>query len=92
MGEEVFQMSRWFEGRVRGVGFRSQTKAVACGFEITGWARELDDGRVLVYAEGDEAEARAFMEAIEREMPGYIRGRETATATGERRARGFRVL
>ena len=40
---------------VQGVGFRYfvQHKATALG--ITGWARNLDDGRVEVYAVGDAA-------------------------------------
>ncbi len=44
---------RWLvSGRVQGVGFRffAQTKAAELG--LPGWARNLDDGRVEVYATG----------------------------------------
>ncbi len=44
---------RWFiSGSVQGVGFRFfvQHKATALG--LAGWARNLDDGRVEVYASG----------------------------------------
>ena len=44
---------KWFvSGAVQGVGFRYfvQHKATALG--LTGWARNLDDGRVEVYAAG----------------------------------------
>jgi acylphosphatase len=44
---------RWLvTGRVQGVGFRDfvQQKATALG--LTGWARNLEDGRVEVYAVG----------------------------------------
>lgn len=45
---------RWFvTGTVQGVGFRYfvQHKATALG--LTGWARNLEDGRVEVYAVGN---------------------------------------
>ncbi len=47
---------RWFiAGNVQGVGFRYfvQRKATALG--LSGWARNLDDGRVEVYAIGPAA-------------------------------------
>jgi acylphosphatase len=46
---------KWIvSGRVQGVGFRFfvQHKATALG--LKGWARNLDDGRVEVYAAGTE--------------------------------------
>ena len=44
---------RWFvAGRVQGVGFRYFVQAKAAEMGITGWARNLDDGRVEVYAVG----------------------------------------
>ena len=47
---------RWLiRGRVQGVGFRyfAQREAEALG--LTGYVRNLDDGRVEVYAAGPEA-------------------------------------
>jgi acylphosphatase len=48
-----FEARRWLvSGRVQGVGFRyfAQRKAEELG--LSGWARNLDDGRVEVYAAG----------------------------------------
>ena len=44
---------RWFvSGRVQGVGFRYFAQAKAAELGLTGWACNLDDGRVEVYATG----------------------------------------
>ena len=47
---------RWLvRGRVQGVGFRyfAQREAVALG--VTGWVRNMDDGRVEVFGQGSPA-------------------------------------
>jgi acylphosphatase len=42
-------------GRVQGVGFRNFVERVAAELELTGYTRNLDDGRVEVYAAGSQA-------------------------------------
>jgi acylphosphatase len=39
-------------GRVHGVGFRDHTQRLAAALGLTGYVRNLDDGRVEVYAAG----------------------------------------
>ena len=75
-----------YSGRVQGVGFRYSAREVACGFEVTGFIRNLPDGRVEMVAEGDEEEAKAFLAAIHDGLLGsYIRGSDVSwmAATGE---------
>jgi acylphosphatase len=44
---------RWFvRGQVQGVGYRYFAQRAAVGLGLTGYARNLDDGRVEVYAVG----------------------------------------
>lgn len=42
-------------GRVQGVFFRASTRTEALRLGLSGYARNLPDGRVEVHAEGDEA-------------------------------------
>jgi acylphosphatase len=49
-------------GRVQGVFFRAACQARALELGVAGWARNLDDGRVEVVAEGD-ADAVAALAA-----------------------------
>ncbi|SMP47783.1 acylphosphatase [Desulfonatronum zhilinae] len=45
-------------GRVQGVYFRGWTRSQAQRLELSGWVRNLRDGRVEVLARGDEAALR----------------------------------
>lgn len=52
---------RWFiRGRVQGVGFRYFAQREAEELGLTGFARNLDDGRVEVYAVGPDAKLSEF--------------------------------
>lgn len=91
MNDRVFQINCWFEGHVQGVGFRYQTVQVAKGFEVTGTVRNLADGRVQLYAEGDEREVRAFLREVRDELESYIRATETKESQGPRACRDFGI-
>ena len=91
MNESVFRMNCWFEGHVQGVGFRYQTVAVAKGFEVSGAVQNLADGRVWLYAEGEQAEVCAFQAAVAEELKHYIRQASLHTETGPRTCRGFHI-
>jgi len=87
MGEAGGQIRRkvLFSGDVQGVGFRYTTRSVAGGYDVTGYVRNLPDGRVEVVAEGSPEQVGSFLQAVEKAMSGYIRDRrdEESPARGE---------
>src|SRR4051812_2157854 len=58
------RLTAWVHGRVQGVGMRwwIRSRALECG--LVGWARNTDDGRVEVVAEGPKEAAQDFLEAL----------------------------
>jgi acylphosphatase len=57
-------------GRVQGVGFRWFTKDVAMREGVTGWVRNLPDGRVEALIEGDADAIARVEQALHTGPPG----------------------
>ncbi len=82
----------FFAGNVQGVGFRYTVKQVAKGFDVTGWVRNLADGRVELQASGEPAELASFIEAIRRsELRAHIKEQTEMPLGNEPIARGFEI-
>jgi acylphosphatase len=84
-GGDVKRLHVFFSGSVQGVGFRYTAATLASGYNITGWVRNLYDGRVELVAEGPVAEVEEYLEALRTEMGSYVQRleRDWETATGE---------
>ena len=67
--EEPVRLTAWVHGRVQGVGMRWWIRSRALERGLSGWARNTDDGRVEVVAEGPRAAVEGFLETL-REGPG----------------------
>ncbi len=63
----------YFAGHVQGVGFRMTTRRLAVTMPVAGFVRNLDDGRVELLIEGDEAVLISLIGAIQREFGPSIR-------------------
>jgi len=82
----------FYEGYVQGVGFRWSVRHIAKGFNVTGWIRNLVDGRVEVQAQGKDQEVRAFLDAIaQSELRAHIRKQTENKLETPVNARGFEI-
>jgi acylphosphatase len=82
--EEAQRCDVHYSGRVQGVGFRYTVRRIALQFAVTGFVKNLPDGRVELVVEGRPAEIRSMLRVVRTEMGRYIRDvRETPLrATG----------
>jgi acylphosphatase len=62
-----------YDGRVQGVGFRMTARRLASAFAISGFVRNLHDGRVELVVEGDSGTVAAYLNAVLREFGDMIR-------------------
>ncbi|MFH0828016.1 MAG: acylphosphatase [Candidatus Omnitrophota bacterium] len=63
----------YYSGRVQGVGFRYKAVDLAERLGITGWVKNLGDGRVEIIAEAEEAALREFLDKLKEFFSNYIR-------------------
>jgi acylphosphatase len=88
----MMSLQVFFEGNVQGVGFRWTVRHIAKGFDVTGWVRNLLDGRVEMQVSGQDAEVHAFVEAIMKsELRGHIRRYSEHNLEQPVTARGFEI-
>jgi len=82
----------FYEGNVQGVGFRWSVRNVAKGFDVTGFVRNLRDGRVELQAAGEDDEVRAFLEAIlQSELRAHIKKHNESPLADPPAFRGFEI-
>ena len=87
------KMQVFFSGTVQGVGFRFTAERLARRFPVTGYVRNLEDGRVEVVAEGEETRLAEFLTALrESGMKNYIRDVEARWSEAEDCFKGFSIV
>jgi len=92
MGDDLVRVRVLLGGRVQGVAYRYFAERYASRLDVSGWVRNLPDGRVEVLAEGPEARIQTFLARLKEgprlaQVDSFEVRREPAT--GE--FRGFRI-
>ena len=79
------QVHVYYSGRVQGVGFRFTAESIANDLGVTGWVKNLSDGRVELVAEAKEDVLKELLEKISAFFSRYIRDADVQwlEATGE---------
>jgi acylphosphatase len=67
----------YYDGRVQGVGFRFTAEYIAQELNLTGWVKNLSDGRVELVAEGDEGAISDLMNKVRERMRPFISDEST---------------
>jgi len=69
MNENVIRVHAFFTGRVQGVFFRANTRNKAQELGLSGWVRNLNDGRVEAVFEGPEEKINTIIAWCRHSMP-----------------------
>jgi len=88
----MISLQVFYEGNVQGVGFRWTVRHAATGFDVTGWVRNLPDGRVELQVTGEEDEVRAFLDRIAQgELHALIHNQTENKLETRVKTRGFEI-
>jgi acylphosphatase len=89
--ENLEQREILYAGRVQGVGFRYTVRSVAAQFDVSGFVRNLPDGRVQLVVEGTPGEVGRLLDAVRAEMSPYIRDVQETIRPAGGRFRAFEI-
>ena len=81
-----------YSGHVQGVGFRWTVRQIVQGHAVTGFVRNLDDGRVQLVVEGQAAEIDCFLASIRERMADYIAQAQEAKSPATGQFAGFEIV
>jgi len=88
----MISLQVFYEGHVQGVGFRFIVRHIAKGFDVTGWVRNLPDGRVELQVSGDHEQVRAFLDEVAQgELHSFIRKQTENKLNEPLAAHGFEI-
>jgi len=81
----------FFSGHVQGVGFRYTAHSIARGHNVSGYVRNLPDGRVELVAEGPPREIEAFLHEVRERLGSFIRDERADTGEANGEFNGFEI-
>jgi acylphosphatase len=82
----------YYTGMVQGVGFRATAVEIAKDYAVTGWVKNLSDGRVQLLAEGPAEDVDKFLEAVRGRWKDNIEKEDLETQTPSGKYKSFDIV
>lgn len=67
------QLHLIYSGKVQGIGFRQSVFKIARQKKVSGWVKNLSDGRVEIIANANEEVLENFLQEINQQFFSYIK-------------------
>lgn len=87
----VQQWEVYYRGQVQGVGFRYSAVTASRSLDVSGFVRNLPDGRVHLVAEGRPDDLERLLAAIAEQHEGRIRTVDVEKRPAEGQFDGFEI-
>jgi acylphosphatase len=81
----------YYTGKVQGVGFRASAVEISRDYTVTGWVKNLADGRVQLLAEGQKEAVEAFLKAIRTHWKDNIEKEDVQEQTASGKYKKFEI-
>jgi acylphosphatase len=82
----------YYSGQVQGVGFRATAERIGKDFPVTGWVKNLADGRVQLLAEGPSDAIEAFLKAVRSHWKDSIKKEEAGEQPVSGKYKEFKAM
>jgi len=89
---EPEQLHIQYSGKVQGIGFRQTVKTFAKELGLTGWVKNLRDGRVEILAEGTSSNLDKLIEMLKEQFEGYILNTDVRRQKAQGKFHDFTVV
>jgi len=81
-----------YSGNVQGVGFRATAVMIARDYPVTGWVKNLADGRVQLLVEGEQEAVTKFLKAVRDHWKGQVDKEETEDQKPTGKFKKFEIM
>ncbi len=81
-----------YSGKVQGVGFRAAAVEIAHDYPVTGWVKNLDDGRVQLVVEGPAEAVEKFLKAVRTHWKDNITKEQVEPQEPTGKFKGFEIM